>query len=376
MSLSQFELDKLDIKRELDALLAKPHLDASNRKRADLLLTKMANMRSQEELLTRFDRTIGKEFSFDPRTEDEKRARAQRTEQAFESYLRSGSLTEYRTYAPESTATAGALIPQEWAAAYQSKLTSFSGIREAGANIVSTPFGGPFKYPFSNDSGNTGERLDENTQVDLTNPTLSLNSLPTFRYVSKGIQYSNEIAADSTYDISAYLQKLFARRIGSITNKEFTLGASGGPTGVLPSITNIQTGSSATTASIFDLASLQAIDQAYLADAVYMISPSVERDLKSKVDSGLRVFPEMTDKMLLGYPYILNANMPVFGANNLCAVFGSFKSGVTIRQAAPTLLISRERYAELYMSYASLTHRQNCVVTDTSALSVLQNAAS
>ncbi len=228
MSLTQFDLDKLDVKRELDALLAKPHLNASDRKRSDLLLTKMANMRSQEELLTRFDRTIGKEFNFDPRTEDEKRARAEKTESAFVEYLRSGRVEAYRTYAPESTSIAGALIPSQWAAGYLARLTSYSGIREAGANIVSTDFGGPYKYPFSDDSANLGERLAENAQVSLANPLLSLNALTTYRYTSKGVQISNELVSDSNYDISAYLQDLFAKRIARITNSEFTNGAGGG----------------------------------------------------------------------------------------------------------------------------------------------------
>jgi HK97 family phage major capsid protein len=377
MSMTQYDLDKLDIKRELDALLAKPHLGASDRKRSDLLLTKMANMRSEEELLLRFDKTIAKEFNFDPKTAPEKRARAERTAQAFEMYLRSGSLGEYRTYAPESTSTAGALIPQQWAGDYLSRLISFSGIREMGATIVNTPFGGPWKQAFSDDAANTGERLDENVQVSLANPTASLNTVVSFRYTAKGIQLSNELVEDIGFDLSSYLQDVFARRIGSVTNSEFTLGASGGPTGVLPAITNIQTSVSPTAVTVSELVGLQAINAAYLPGSVYMFSPGVERQLKSMISTdGLRIFPEMNEKILLGYPYVLNADMPSsFTANSQTVVFGNAKKSIVIRQAAPMLVASRERYAEYYLSYFSLTHRQNCIVTDANGLTVLQQHA-
>jgi HK97 family phage major capsid protein len=377
MSITQFDLEKKDLQRSIDGLLAKPHLTATERKQMDGLLSKLANLRSPEELQLRFDKTLGKEFNFDPRSEQEKRARAEKTTQAFEMYLRSGSLGEYRTYAPESTSTAGALTPQLWAGDYLSRLISFSGIREMGATIVNTPFGGPWKQAFSDDAANTGERLDENVQVSLANPTASLNTVVSFRYTAKGLQLSNELVEDIGFDLSSYLQDIFARRIGSITNNEFTLGASGGPTGVLPAITNIQTSASPTAVTVSELVGLQAINAAYLPGSVYMFSPGVERQLKSMVSTdGLRIFPEMSEKTLLGYPYVLNADMPSsFTANAQTVVFGNAKRSITIRQAAPMLVASRERYAEYYLSYFSLTHRQNCIVTDANGLAVLQQHA-
>jgi hypothetical protein len=54
---------------------------------------------------------------------------------------------------------------------------------------------------------------------------------------------------------------------------------------------------------------------------------------------------------------------------------GNVKRGVTIREVNPVLVVSRERYAEQSMMYASLTHRQDCQVVDSSALAVLQQHA-
>ena len=93
----------------------------------------------------------------------------------------------------------------------------------------------------------------------------------------------------------------FAARIGRLTNREFTLVASGGPAGLLPSITNVQTTASPTAVTVAELTGLQALDAGYLSGSVYSFSPGVERALKAMVNvDGLPVFPEMrTGKILL-----------------------------------------------------------------------------
>jgi HK97 family phage major capsid protein len=306
---------------------------------------------------------------------DQRSAKIQR---AFDFYVRTGDASELRTYSPESTTSAGVLIAQQWAGAYAEKLKSFVGLREAGARVVTTATGAPWKQPFSDDTANTGERLNENDPVSLANPTESANTFGAFRYGSRGIQFSTELANDLGFDLNAYLQDIFAARIGRITNSEFTLGASGGPTGVLPSITNVQTTASPTAVTVAELTGLQALDAGYLSGSVYSFSPGVERALKAMVNiDGLPVFPEMrTGKVLLGFPYTLNVAMPsAFTANAQTVVFGNVKRGVTIREVTPILVISSERFAEQGTMYASLTHRQDCQVIDASALAVLQQHA-
>jgi HK97 family phage major capsid protein len=61
-----------------------------------------------------------------------------------------------------------------------------------------------------------------------------------------------------------------------------------------------------------------------------------------------------------------------FAANAQTVVFGNVKRGVTIREVTPILVVSRERFAEQGMMYASMTHRQDCQVVDSAALAVLQ----
>ncbi len=384
-------IERRELQRQIDALLAKPSLTPSERKQCDLLMSKAANLRSDDERRARMT-ALAKEIGL-PTTEEE---RAAEVEKAFELYLRTGEISHIsaerrafinenklnvRTYQPETSQTAAVLIPNQWAGKYLDRLKAFVGIREAGADVLTTKFGGAWKYPFSDDTANSGERLNEADPVTLANPTASVNTLNTFRYTAKGVQLSTEFAEDIGFDLSGWLQDIFAKRVGRITNTEFTNGAGGGPAGVLPGITNVQVAATGSTTSVTvaDLVSAQNIDAGYFdGGAVYMFSAGIERILKSMVAtaSGLRIFPEMNDGMLLGRRYVLNASMPAsFTANAKAVAFGNFKRGVLIRDTAPLLVVSYQRYAELGMVYYSLTHRQDCVVTDANALSILQQSA-
>jgi HK97 family phage major capsid protein len=59
-------------------------------------------------------------------------------------------------------------------------------------------------------------------------------------------------------------------------------------------------------------------------------------------------------------------------ANAKAIVFGNFKLGVTVRDVTPSILVSKERFAESNLLYASMRHDQDCKVTDVDALNVLQ----
>src|SRR6266576_4082137 len=132
------------------------------------------------------------------------------------------------------------------------------------------------------------------------------------RYSSKGLQYSSKLLEDAGIPVENYLSRILARRIGRICNSEFTNGAGGGPAGVIPSITQIQTSAAPTVVTVAEIVGLQNLDEGYLDGAVYQFSPGVERALKAMVTAnGEPVFEEMrTGRVLCGYNYVLNVDMP------------------------------------------------------------------
>jgi len=313
-----------------------------------------------------------REFGMNNEMRSDEEHRAAKYEGAFNRYLRGGDAAEIRTYA--AMTTAGVPIPQGFMSSYVEKLKSFSGIRQV-ANIVSTSTGDSLKNPFSDDSANTGERLNENDPVGLANPTFNSTNFVAYRYSSKGLKYSAQLLQDAGIDVGEYLQDILSKRIGRITNQEFTLGGSGAMTGVIPSITQIIPAANTNFVLLSELVSLQSLDAGYLSGSVYMFSSSVERILKGMTASGSndRLFPEMNDKKLLGYDYVLNVDMPsTLSASGKAIIFGNFKHAVTIREVIPSLLVSRERFAEQNLLYASLRHDQDCQVVSPDALNVLQ----
>ena len=359
------EVEKRELQRQIDALLAKPNLSASEQKQADLLMSKVANLRSHEERKTRLAAAMADVGL--PMNDEQ---RAAKYEGAFNRYLRGGDEAEIRTYAPLSTA--GVPIPQGFMGAYVEKLKSFSGIREV-SNVITTTNGDPLKNPFADDTANVGERLNENDPVSLANPTFNSKTFGAYRYSSKGLQYSTQVLEDAGIDLTAYLSKILARRVGRLTNSEFTNG--GGPAGVIPSITAIQTSAAPTAVTVAEIVGLQNLDEGYLDGAVYMFSPGVERALKAMLTAnGEPVFEEMrTGRVLCGYNYVLNVDMPSsLTALSKVVAFGNFKHAVTIREVVPSLLVSNQKFGEFRLTYAAMRHDQDCQVVDASALNVLQ----
>ncbi|MBV9887567.1 MAG: phage major capsid protein [Acidobacteria bacterium] len=370
------------LQTQIDGLLSKPSMTATERKQCDALLSKVADIRAQEARQARLDAAL--QETRGEREADSPEYRAAKHESEFGRYaLGQGPDAalvtlrvdgkQVRTYTPMSIP--GVPMPEGFLSAYREALKSFVGIREAGAAIITTQNGDNLKNPFSDDTANVGERLNENDLASLANPTLNKTEFIAYNYGSKGVQYSVPLLRDAGIDVTEYLRNIFAKRIGRITNTEFTNGAVGGPAGVIPSITNVQTSASATAVTVAEIVGLQNLDEGYLNGSVYMFSPGVERTLRAMVNAdGLPIFPEMrSGRVLAGYPYVLNVDMPTsLTASAKTVVFGNFNRGVAIREVVPTLLVSKERYAEFRLMYSVLFHRQDCQVTDAKALNVLQ----
>jgi HK97 family phage major capsid protein len=364
---------KEELRTKIAALTAKPSLTSTERSQLNALISQAADIRATEERQARASVLVA-QTKKDMPVIDTDEVRAGKHEGAFRKYLR-GDAEEIRTYA--AMTTAGVPIPQGFMAAYVEKLKSFSGIRQV-ANVITTTNGDALKNPYSDDTANTGERLNENDPVSLANSVFSSTSFVAYRYSSKGVKYSAQLQQDAGIDLTAYLSKILARRIGVLTNSEFTNGGSGAMAGVIPSITSVLTSAGATAVTVGEIVDLQAIDEALLSGACYMFSPGVERALKKMTGTdGLPTFPEMrTARVLCGFPYVLNVDFPAtLSASGKTIAFGNFGHAVTIREVVPSLLVSRERFAEQNMLYASLRHDQDCQVVSADALNVLQQHA-
>jgi HK97 family phage major capsid protein len=257
--LMNFEQEKRELRSKIDALLAKTPLTTTDSKKADLLMAKLSDLKADESRAAQAKAVLA-EMSVSTPVEEAHRSAADQMA-AFRNYISTGRDEEIRTYTPMTTG--GIPLPAPFYSAYLEQLKSFSGIREAGARVITTTNGDPLKNPFSSDT-TVGELLAENATASLANPTFSDTVFTAWTYSSKGVQYSANLQKDSGIDVETFLSGIFASRIGRKFNADATNGVGSGMTGIIPSVGIIGAGSSATAVAYGDLVDLQNIDAGYL----------------------------------------------------------------------------------------------------------------
>jgi HK97 family phage major capsid protein len=300
-------------------------------------------------------------------------------EKAFRSFVRKGDASEYRTYAPMNEATGsqgGFYVPQQWRSAYQQKLVSASGLLKAGANLLNMETGRPFQYFFADDSGSAAEVLAENAQLSSSanpaNPITSVFSPVLNKYATSCIAGS-EILNDSTVDLDAALQKFFGQRIARKFNAFATADTTNG---IINHLTPNATTVSSTTPSIAELAAMQnQINAGVLEDPdgmpCYMMAPAMKNLLQQQVTTiGGRVYPELASGTLLGYPVVVNVDMPSSAGSN-AVVFGSVKNAIVVHSAPLIVVRSIELYATQDSTWFAAFHRMGAKLVDPASISTL-----
>jgi HK97 family phage major capsid protein len=289
----------------------------------------------------------------------------------FRHYLRTG---ERRTALNVATGSQGGyLVPTAWAAKYQARLASASGILKAGATILNSEnaYGRPWLHFFSDDTANEAVVLAENAQFSNTPTPVAAVMTPTvLKYSTAGLA-SAEISADAAFDLDGYLQSLFGVRVARKFNNVASVDAT---YGIIPQLTVSATAASTTVPTIVELTQMQtAIDYAYREDgAQYMLSPTMEAVLRQQVGtSGNKLYPEMEKGMLLGYPYTVNVDMP-YAAGSVGAAFGSFARAILVQNVRPILVRSVEKFAEYNQIFFAFHHRMGVKLVDANAVTALK----
>ena len=92
------------------------------------------------------------------------------------------------------------------------------------ATILDTATGQPLPHPTDNDVSNVGEIVAEHSQVSAQDVTVGSILLGAFKFSTKLVKVSLELAQDSAFDMQDYLAKKFGTRLGRILNNKFTVG--------------------------------------------------------------------------------------------------------------------------------------------------------
>jgi HK97 family phage major capsid protein len=281
-------------------------------------------------------------------------ARATEHRAAFNKFVRTGDLTELRTYSPMSDAVQGAfLVPQGFQYELEQALKAYGGMFQV-ARILPTPTGNTLLWPTSNDTAVLGEQVAENTAVSQANPSISNVQLNAWKWSTKMVSVSNELLQDSAFDVEAYLRELFVARLGRILNQRFTIGVgTTEPMGVTVAATAGPTAEGVGVISYNDLVELEhSVDPAYRQGAKFMLHDKTLKAIKKLKDGLGRPLwvPGVASKepdTILSYPYVINQDMPLIATGAKQMLFGALEKYIIRSVKELAIVRLNERYAEL-----------------------------
>lgn len=232
----------------------------------------------------------------------------------------------------------------------------YGGMRQAGVDVWTTDDGADIPVPTSDDTGNIGEQLNENQQVNEQDVPFGLTILRAYIFSSKLVRVPYTLLQDSGFDFESWLSGKLGERVGRILNQKFTTGSGAStPQGVVTGATaSGTTTASATTVTHDELVDLElSVDAAYRRSqrAQWMFNDTTLKVLKKMVDGQSRPLwlPGIAVRepdTLMGYSYTINSDMPNMAASQKAVLFGDFKAYVIRDVRGITLVRLQERYAD------------------------------
>jgi len=304
--------------------------------------------------------------------------------QAFDRYLRNGigalsdadralvtAGADPRIMNTTSTTTGsqgGYVVPQGFSDQLMAALKWFGGI-DGVVGEFSTETGNPMPWPTINDTTNMGRMIGQNVQVVQTDPVFNSVTFNSYIFSSDIVLIPLALMEDSFFDLNALIARLLGTRIGRLLNQKCTIGTgTNEPTGILTAATTAGLTNVLGTGNTTAIAYNNLVDMEHLVDPAYrnrnarfMFSDGTLKTLKKLVDGnnrplwqpgisasfqeGAAVIGE-SRPTILGYPYLINGDMPAPAANAKTIIFGDLSTYKLRKVGVPTVLRLVERYSD------------------------------
>lgn len=280
----------------------------------------------------------------------------------------------------------GLLVPTTWANSIEKQLTAYGEVLDAVTRFTTTG-GGTINFPYYTEASK-GKIIAENTATIVDDIAWATKSIGSYKFTSDQIVVSSELLEDAAYDVAGEVTMVTAERIGRILSQYVTTGTgSGQPTGILTSAT--ASGDTVAVFNAIDVAAVTALEHSVnrahrnKATARFMFADTILESLKllsigSADDRPLwrMSVREGEPDTINGYRYIVNDEMPTFGANNKIMAFGDF-SKYKLRQIGGYRLMRLNELGALsdntiFLAYARFDG--NLIISD--AIKTLADKAS
>lgn len=225
----------------------------------------------------------------------------------------------------------GYLVPDEFERTLVEALEEENVFRTL-AHVIKTS-SGDRKIPVVASKG-TASWVDEEGAYTESDDAFSQVSIGAYK-LGTMIKVSDELLADSVFDLEAYISKEFARRIGAREEESFFNGdGKGKPLGILAAAGGAEVGVTAASATaitadeVIDL--FYSLKAPYRKNAVWVLNDATVKQIRKLKDSTGQYLwqPSLvagTPDTILGRPVKTSAFMPTAAAGAKTIAFGDFK---------------------------------------------------
>lgn len=257
-------------------------------------------------------------------------------------------------YAAQSVGTGsggGFAVPDEAMAPLVEAMKLVGGILPF-ATIVPSQSGADLPIPTDNETAAKGEIINENTQHNEQDITLSQVVLQSFLYSSKIVRVSVQLMDDAGFDFGEYVMRKLGERIGRATAEHWITGdGSSKPRGVVTAASVGKTAASATAVTYDELVDvMHSVDPVYRQTATWLMNDTTFSAIRKLKDSQLRpLYGDLSANApttLLGRPVAIDPNMPNMATTNKAILFGALSAYYVRLIREPRVLRLEERYAD------------------------------
>ena len=283
-----------------------------------------------------------------PSTEDRsaKAEGEQSAEQVLEFYIRNGigelsaeqrsfmRSIEQRAGQSKANSEGGYTVAEQWAAQITKGLKTVGPMLDGSVvSFMNTTDGQTINHPYVDDTSNKGYKIAEGATANATAVAFQTVPLDVSKFTSGYIPVTNELLADTSYDLVGFINGAIADRIGQAANDDLSnalLTAVGTP--------SLQTANTNAITAL-DLTKLTfEVDAAYRQNGVYMLSDSAYQQSMLLTDTTGRPlwrpsYVEGEAPTINGKKFVVNTSFnTATTTGTVGALFGNLKA-FTTRQA-------------------------------------------
>ena len=259
----------------------------------------------------------------------------------------------------------------------------FDGVRQAGANVITTPHGNPMtfnRYPVPTKAVIVGEGATATTN---NAPSKTVITLGAFMYRSGWYTVSFEMLDDAAYDVMGMFADFAEESIGRGIAEHFTTGAgTTEPQGIMTGATVGKTAASPTVLLWGECQDLfRSVDPAYRAmGGTWMANDATFGEMKKmKDDVGRPIWTNAfgsTPELIDGYPHQINNEVATIAASAKVLAFGDYRSAYAIRDVSGMrVLRTDDKFADDGEVGLQAYGRHDGAVINAAAVKTLQMSA-